>query len=88
MAADHVAAEGPSPTRRRSPLQETTTFVVIAVQLQPDPLQPVPDRGHQRSGLMFGDAVHDRVVGIALEAPRAELIGRLACESLGRSGHR
>ena len=30
------------PSRRRSPLQETTTFVVIAVQPQPDPLQLSP----------------------------------------------
>jgi hypothetical protein len=34
------------------------------MQSQPDLFHPVPDRGHQISGLAFGHTMHDHIVGL------------------------
>jgi hypothetical protein len=60
---------------------------LVGMQPQPDLFHPVPDRLDQLPGLTLSDAMHDRVVGIALEAdgwilPRQPHIERIVHEQV------
>ncbi|GAA4472471.1 hypothetical protein GCM10023170_092320 [Phytohabitans houttuyneae] len=82
-AAGLAGAEGEPEERERRVLVRAASVAVLAVhdpglvrvQSQPDLDHPVLDRRPYRLRLLLADAMHDRVVGVALERDARETLG-------------
>ena len=88
----------PQERKRREPVGEPAVavlavhhFRLVGMQPQPDLFHPVPDRGHQISGLALGHTMHDDIVGITLKPNRRVLpdhphVERVMHEQVGQDG--